>query len=129
LQSKLQSRPADGFLRPIGYIDRRDEEGNYPGWIPQVQIVTKARADASPFNPFDVTKVWPHAEFPPIEIGVLELNRDPNNDFAEVEQLACNPSHVVRAIESRRAKTTARQSPGLPASRLWRAAMKAAACS
>jgi catalase len=74
------------------------EEGNYPRWILQVQVMTEAQADASVFNPFDVTKVWPHADFPPIEIGELELNRNPDNYFAEIEQLAFSPSNVVRGI-------------------------------
>lgn len=60
--------------------------------------MTEAQADKFPFNPFDVTKIWPHADFPPIEIGVLELNRNSDNYFAEIEQLAFSPSNVVRGI-------------------------------
>ncbi len=74
------------------------EAGEFPQWTVQVQIMTQAQAEAFPFNPFDLTKVWPHAEFPPIEIGVLELNRNPDNYFAEIEQLAFSPSNVVRGI-------------------------------
>ena len=74
------------------------EEGNYPRWIVQVQVMTEAQAGELPFNPFDVTKVWLHADFPPIKIGVLELNRNPDNYFAEIEQLAFSPSNVVRGI-------------------------------
>lgn len=74
------------------------EEGNYPRWIVQVQVMTETQARELPFNPFDVTKVWPHAGFPPVGIGVLELNRNPDNYFAEIEQLAFSPSNVVRGI-------------------------------
>jgi catalase len=63
-----------------------------------VQIMTQAAAETFPFNPFDITKVWPHRDFPPIEIGVLELNRNPDNYFAEVEQFAFSPSNVVLGI-------------------------------
>ncbi len=58
----------------------------------------EADADKTSYNPFDLTKVWPHAEYPPIEIGVLELNRNPDNYFAEIEQLAFSPSNKVPGI-------------------------------
>jgi catalase len=51
-----------------------------------------------PYNPFDLTKVWPHGDYPLIEVGVMELNRNPENFFAEVEQSAFNPAHVVPGI-------------------------------
>jgi catalase len=56
--------------------------------------------DASrvPYNPFDLTKVWPHKDYPLIEVGVMELNRNPENYFAEVEQSAFNPANVVPGI-------------------------------
>ncbi|UAK25085.1 catalase [Sphingomonas nostoxanthinifaciens] len=73
-------------------------EGNFPKWTMYVQIMTVEQADASEFNPFDLTKVWPHADFPLIEVGVLELNRNPENYFAEVEQVAMSPSNVVKGI-------------------------------
>ena len=50
------------------------------------------------FNPFDVTKVWPHADYPPVTVGRLVLNRNPENYFAEVEQAAFEPSNMVRGI-------------------------------
>jgi catalase len=58
------------------------------------------RKDASkvPYNPFDLTKVWPHKDYPLIEVGVVELNRNPENFFAEVEQSAFNPAAVVPGI-------------------------------
>ena len=60
--------------------------------------MTQEQAEQFRWNPFDLTKVWPHAEFPLIEVGVLELNRNPENYFAEVEQAAFNPSSLVRGI-------------------------------
>jgi catalase len=70
----------------------------YPRWTFFVQVMTQAQAQASPFNPFDLTKVWPHGDFPLHEVGELELNRNPVNFFAEVEQAAFNPAHVVPGI-------------------------------
>ena len=55
-------------------------------------------ASRTPYNPFDLTKVWPHADYPLIEVGVMELNRNPENFFAEVEQSAFNPAAVVPGI-------------------------------
>src|SRR5207302_8245250 len=50
------------------------------------------------YNPFDLTKVWPHKDYPLIEVGVLELNRNPENYFAEVEQAALSPANIVPGI-------------------------------
>jgi catalase len=58
----------------------------------------EADAEKAPFNPFDLTKVWPHAAWPLIEVGVMELNRNPDNYFAEIEQLALSPSNIVPGI-------------------------------
>ena len=55
-------------------------------------------AEKQPFNPFDLTKVWPHGSFPLIEVGIVELNRNADNYFAEIEQLALSPSNVVPGI-------------------------------
>ncbi len=55
-------------------------------------------AEKTPYNPFDLTKVWPHADYPPIDVGVLELNENPENYFAEIEQAAFSPSNVVPGI-------------------------------
>jgi catalase len=74
------------------------EEGNFPRWTLFVQIMTENEAQRSPFNPFDLTKVWFHKDFPLIEVGVLELNRNPENYFAEVEQSAFNPANIVPGI-------------------------------
>ena len=55
-------------------------------------------ADKTSYNPFDITKVWPHGEYPLIDVGVLELNRNPDNYFAEIEQVAMSPSNIVPGI-------------------------------
>lgn len=74
------------------------EGGNFPRWRFCIQVMTDAQAAAAPFNPFDVTKVWPHAEFPLIEVGVVELNRNPEHYFAEIEQSSFSPSNIVPGI-------------------------------
>ncbi|WP_263263139.1 catalase [Pseudomonas sp. RIT-PI-S] len=74
------------------------EAGNFPRWTLHVQIMTDAQARQHRHNPFDLTKVWPKAEFPLHEVGVLELNRNPANFFAEVEQAAFSPANVVPGI-------------------------------
>ena len=74
------------------------EEGRFPRWMLYVQIMPEADAATCPINPFDLTKVWPHGDYPLIEVGVLELNRNPANYFAEVEQAAFSPANVVPGI-------------------------------
>ncbi|WP_225767133.1 catalase [Inquilinus sp. Marseille-Q2685] len=74
------------------------EDGDFPAWTVSVQIMTEAEAEAFPIDPFDLTKVWPHAAHPLIEIGELVLNRNPQNYFAEVEQSAFSPANVVPGI-------------------------------
>jgi catalase len=74
------------------------EQGEFPRWTMYVQVMPEADADKQPFNPFDLTKVWPHGDFPLIEVGVMELNRNPENYFAEIEQLALSPSNKVPGI-------------------------------
>jgi catalase len=71
------------------------EKGDFPKWTVQIQIMPEAEAETYHINPFDLTKVWPHADYPVIEIGELELNRNPVNYFAEVEQAAFDPKNVV----------------------------------
>jgi catalase len=74
------------------------ERGEFPRWTVSVQIMTEAQADAASFNPFDLTKVWPKADYPLIEAGVMELNRNPENYFQDVEQAAFAPSNIVPGI-------------------------------
>lgn len=74
------------------------EEGNFPRWDVKVQIMSEAEAETYHIHPFDLTKVWPHKDFPLIEVGVMELNRNPENYFAEVEQAAFTPANIVPGI-------------------------------
>jgi catalase len=74
------------------------EQGNFPRWKFFVQIMPEDEASHTPYNPFDLTKVWPHADYPLIEVGEFELNRNPDNYFAEVEQVAMSPANVVPGI-------------------------------
>jgi catalase len=74
------------------------EKGDFPRWRMCIQVMPEAAADKLPFNPFDLTKVWPHKDFPLIEVGTLELNRNPDNYFAEIEQAAFSPSNIVPGI-------------------------------
>jgi catalase len=74
------------------------EAGGKPSWQLKIQLMTDKQAEDSPYNPFDLTKVWPHADYPLIDVGVLELNKNPENFFAEVEQSAFNPANVVPGI-------------------------------
>ena len=74
------------------------ENGHYPRWKFKVQIMPEKEADSYRFHPFDLTKVWPHKDYPLIDVGVLELHHNPENYFAEVEQAAFNPANIVPGI-------------------------------
>ena len=74
------------------------ERGEFPKWRFCVQIMPEQDAETYRWNPFDLTKVWPHRDYPLIDVGVLELNRNPENYFAEVEQSAFSPSNIVPGI-------------------------------
>lgn len=74
------------------------EEGNFPKWKVFIQVMTEEEALNMPYNPFDLTKVWYKKDFPLIEVGEFELNRNPDNYFAEVEQAAFTPANVVPGI-------------------------------
>jgi catalase len=74
------------------------ERGEFPKWKFCVQVMPEKDAEKVPYHPFDLTKVWPHKDYPLIEVGILELNRNPENYFAEVEQAAFNPGAVVPGI-------------------------------
>src|SRR5450432_2978748 len=85
------------------YFAQRDlveaiDRGDFPKWNVKIQIMTEADAKIYKWNPFDLTKVWSHKDFPLIDVGVLELNENPQNYFAEVEQAAFAPAHVVDGI-------------------------------
>ena len=74
------------------------ETGDFPRWRMAVQIMTEEQAERTWYNPFDLTKVWPHGDFPLIDVGIVELNRNPDNYFAEVEQSSFSPANVVPGI-------------------------------
>jgi len=74
------------------------EKGDFPRWTMYIQVMPEKETAKCPYNPFDLTKVWFHKDYPLIEVGVLELNRNPENYFAEVEQSAFNPANVVPGI-------------------------------
>ena len=74
------------------------ERGEYPRWLMQVQLMSEEQAKEYKINPFDLTKVWYHGDFPLHDVGILELNRNPENFFAEVEQVAFNPMNIIDGI-------------------------------
>jgi catalase len=74
------------------------EKGDFPKWTMYIQVMPEKEAATCPYNPFDLTKVWYHKDYPLIEVGELELNRNPENYFAEVEQSAFNPGAIVPGI-------------------------------
>ncbi len=74
------------------------ERGDFPKWKMFVQIMAEQDADKHWYNPFDLTKVWPHGDYPLIEVGVMELNRNADNYFQEIELAAFSPSNVLPGI-------------------------------
>lgn len=74
------------------------ERGEFPKWRVCIQVMSEEQATQHHENPFDVTKTWSQKEFPLIEVGVIELNRNPLNYFAEVEQAAFAPSNVIPGV-------------------------------
>ena len=78
----------------VDAIDKKD----FPKWTMKIQVMTDEQAKNFQFNPFDLTKVWPHGDFPLIDVGEFELNQIPKNYFADVEQSAFAPAHVVDGI-------------------------------
>jgi catalase len=74
------------------------ENGDFPKWDMKIQVMSEDESKKCNFNPFDLTKVWPHKDYPMIDVGVLELNRNPENYFADVEQAAFNPANIVPGI-------------------------------
>ncbi|HHJ81248.1 MAG TPA: catalase, partial [Candidatus Tenderia electrophaga] len=93
--AEAASLPSFGAQQDL--VDAIDN-GDYPSWSVKVQIMTEAEAKNYHINPFDLTKIWPHSDFPLIEIGQLELNRNVENYFAETEQVAFAPNNLVPGI-------------------------------
>ncbi len=88
------SNPDYHTVELFNAIDRAE----YPRWKLYVQVMPEMEAETYRFNPFDLTKVWPHGDYPLIEVGIMELNRNPANYFAEVEQSAFSPGNIVPGI-------------------------------
>ncbi len=74
------------------------EAGEFPKWTMYVQIMPETDAEKTSYNPFDLTKVWPHGEYPLIEVGEMELNKNADNYFTDIEMAAYSPSNVVPGI-------------------------------
>ncbi len=74
------------------------KKGDFPRWAMKIQVMTEAQANAMPFNPFDLSKIWSQKDFPLIDVGTLELNEIPVNYFQTVEQAAFAPTHIVDGI-------------------------------
>ncbi|MBO1005462.1 catalase [Pseudogracilibacillus auburnensis] len=99
----LTNADAEGLVGKDRETHQRDlyesiENGNYPKWKMYIQVMTEEEANKMPYNPFDLTKVWYKKDFPLIEVGEFELNRNPDNYFAEVEQVAFTPANIVPGI-------------------------------
>lgn len=93
--ANIVAKDRDSYHRDLFEAIR---EKRYPRWTLYFQIMTEKQAKNHKENPFDITKVWNHKEYPLIEAGVLELNKNPENYFADVEKAAFNPGHLVPGI-------------------------------
>jgi catalase len=91
----MRGRDPDHATRDLHDAIARSE---YPSWTLEMQVMRADEADDYRFDVFDITKVWPHDDYPPIKVGKLVLNRNPVNYFAEVEQAAFSPSNLVPGI-------------------------------
>ncbi len=99
----LSDEEAEAIIAKCRESHQRDlyeniEKGDFPRWTMSIQVMPEKDASKCPFNPFDLTKVWPHGDYPLVEVGIYELNRNPENYFAEVEQSAFNPANIVPGI-------------------------------
>jgi len=99
----LSDQEAEAVIGKCRESHQRDlydsiEKGDFPKWDMKIQVVPEKEAANFKFNPFDLTKVWPHKEYPLIDVGYFELNKNPENYFAEVEQAAFNPASIVPGI-------------------------------
>ena len=93
--NELRGKDPDYAQRDlVDAISKKD----FPKWTLKIQVMTEEQSKKFKWNPFDITKVWPHKDFPLIEAGVMELNEIPENYFADVEQAAFAPAHVIDGI-------------------------------
>ena len=91
----LKGKDPDHATRDLYDAIERDD---YPVWNVYVQIMTPEDAETYRFNPFDITKVWPHGDYPLKPVGRMVLNRNPINYFTDVEQAAFSPGNLVPGI-------------------------------
>jgi catalase len=93
--NQLKSLDPDHATRDLYEAIKR---GEYPSWTVSIQVMTPEQAENYRFDPFDITKVWPHGDFPLIPVGRMVLDRNPENYFADVEQAAFSPGTLVPGI-------------------------------
>jgi catalase len=99
----LTDQEAEAVIAKCRESNQRDlfdsiGKGDFPKWDMKIQVMTDQQAKNHYHNPFDLTKVWPHKEYPLIDVGVFELNKNPENYFVDVEQAAFNPANIVPGI-------------------------------
>ena len=99
----LKQEEADRLAGQDGDFHTRDlfeaiERGDFPSWTLRMQIMPFGDAETYRFNPFDLTKVWPHSDYPLIEVGKLVLTRNPTDHHTEIEQAAFEPNNLVSGI-------------------------------
>jgi catalase len=99
----LTQEEADRIAGIDADYHRRDlfdaiKRGDYPSWTLKVQIMPFKEAETYRFNPFDLTKVWPHGDYPLHEVGRLTLNRNPSDFHSQIEQAAFEPNNLVPGI-------------------------------
>ena len=99
----LTNKEAEAIVGKDRESNQRDlfeniEKGNFPKWSFEIQIMSEEEAKKCSFNPFDLTKVWPHGDYPMIKVGTMTLNENPKNYFQQVEQASISPSNIVPGI-------------------------------
>ena len=99
----LTNKEAEAIVGKDRESNQRDlfeniEKGNFPKWSFEIQIMSEEEAKKCSFNPFDLTKVWPHGDYPMIKVGTMTLNENPKSYFQQVEQASFSPSNIVPGI-------------------------------
>ncbi|MDX4047578.1 catalase [Aliarcobacter skirrowii] len=99
----LTNKEAEAIVGKDRESNQRDlfeniEKENFPKWSFEIQIMSEEEAKKCSFNPFDLTKVWPHGDYPMIKVGTMTLNENPKNYFQQVEQASFSPSNIVPGI-------------------------------
>ena len=99
----ITNKEAEAIVAKDRESNQRDlfeniQAGNFPKWSFEIQIMTNEEAKNCSFDPFDLTKVWPHADYPMIKVGTMTLNENPKNYFNEIEQASFSPSNVVPGV-------------------------------